>query len=212
MQGVQTENTTDAGGGVNVGYIDYGDWMEYKINVPSSGTYELKLRLATPSISNPQFQVKNGNNVLATVNVPNTGGFQVWQTHSIMVNLPSGNQTIRLLSTGGGYWNINWMEFAMPATFTRRASSEEVRELKSAVRVFPNPVNETTTLELNNETEGPVRVDIIGMNGKVLKQYNFNKGVRTSRHILSLSELKAGTYMLRVQQNGKVETVKLLKF
>jgi pimeloyl-ACP methyl ester carboxylesterase len=33
--GIQTENTADAGGGQNVGYIDNGDWMEYSVNVPS---------------------------------------------------------------------------------------------------------------------------------------------------------------------------------
>jgi hypothetical protein len=37
MSGVQTENTSDAGGGLNVGWIDDGDWMDYQINVLSSG-------------------------------------------------------------------------------------------------------------------------------------------------------------------------------
>ena len=36
MNGVQTEGTTDTGGGLNVGYIDTGDWMAYNgITIPS---------------------------------------------------------------------------------------------------------------------------------------------------------------------------------
>ena len=38
MSGVQTENTADTGGGLNVGFIDFNDWLEYEITVPSSGT------------------------------------------------------------------------------------------------------------------------------------------------------------------------------
>ncbi|MBD0258331.1 MAG: family 16 glycosylhydrolase, partial [Cytophagales bacterium] len=40
MSGVQTETTTDAGGGQNVGWIDTGDWMAYSnVNFPTSGAY-----------------------------------------------------------------------------------------------------------------------------------------------------------------------------
>jgi uncharacterized delta-60 repeat protein len=117
MHGVQKEPTSDQGGGQNVGYIDWGDWMDYNITVPSTGNYMISFRLATPSISNPEFQVQTSNDrLLATVQVPNTGGFQNWTTHSIVVHLFSGNQTIRLRSTGGGYWNINWLELAHPTT------------------------------------------------------------------------------------------------
>jgi len=32
MSGIQTEDTGDADGGRNVGWIDNGDWMDYNIN------------------------------------------------------------------------------------------------------------------------------------------------------------------------------------
>ncbi|HSX86328.1 MAG TPA: cellulase family glycosylhydrolase, partial [Cellvibrio sp.] len=34
--GIQTESTSDAGGGQNVGYIDSSDWMTYSINLPAT--------------------------------------------------------------------------------------------------------------------------------------------------------------------------------
>jgi hypothetical protein len=49
MNGIQKENTSDAGGGQNVGYIDYGDWMDYSVSASSAGSYSVNLRVASPS-------------------------------------------------------------------------------------------------------------------------------------------------------------------
>jgi endoglucanase len=115
MSGVQTENTSDIGGGKNVGYIENGDWMEYSYNAPSSGTYTVNLRIASPN-SGAQLQIKNkSGTVLATVTIPTTGGFQTWQTVSATVNLPAGQQTIKLQSTSSAGWNINWIETEVEA-------------------------------------------------------------------------------------------------
>jgi hypothetical protein len=112
MHGVQKEGTTDVGGGQNVGYIDAGDWMEYTINPATTGAYIMNFRVAT---QNPgaQFQVrKPDGTILATLAVPNTGGWQAWQTITTTVNLNAGSQAIRLYSIGGN-WNINWFEFRL---------------------------------------------------------------------------------------------------
>jgi beta-glucanase (GH16 family) len=47
MSGIQTEACTDAGGGQNVGYIDANDWMGYRVNVPSAGSYTIQYRVAS---------------------------------------------------------------------------------------------------------------------------------------------------------------------
>jgi hypothetical protein len=110
MSGVQTETVYDAGGGKDVGWIDLGDWMEYSINPSATGTYTVNFRIATPN-NGAQFQVKSSNGtVLATVNVPNTGAYQTWQTISVNMNLTAGQQTIRLQSSATPAWNINWLD------------------------------------------------------------------------------------------------------
>jgi hypothetical protein len=111
QEGIKTEYTQDAGGGLNVGWIDLDDWMDFHIYVPQAGTYPVRFRLAS-AVSNAQFQLRNsGGASLATVNVPNTGTFQTWQTVQTSVFLPAGYQTIRLYSTAAPRWNINWLEF-----------------------------------------------------------------------------------------------------
>ena len=114
MSGVATETCSDAGGGEDVGWIDPGDWMEYSYTAPTTGTYQLRFRLATAH-DFAQFQIKVGTTVVGTVNVPVTGGFQTWQTVTVTIALSAGTQTIRLNNSGTGGWNFNWWELDAPA-------------------------------------------------------------------------------------------------
>lgn len=109
MFGVQTEPTNDIGGGLNVGWTDPGDWIDYNVNIAQDGTYKVDFKLAV-NVSNAQFQIKYGSTVLATVNPINTNGWQNWQTFSANVNLTTSMKTLRLAVVNGGF-NINWMDF-----------------------------------------------------------------------------------------------------
>ncbi len=115
MLGVQTETTSDAGGGLNVGRIDTGDWLDYNILVAAAGTYTLNFRVAN-SYADGRIEVQNGNGtVLKTVSVPQTGGWQVWSTISTTVTLPAGSQKLRLFIKQGD-WNFNWFEITTATT------------------------------------------------------------------------------------------------
>ncbi|UKS27605.1 glycosyl hydrolase family 18 protein [Paenibacillus sp. HWE-109] len=110
MQGVVKETTTDTGGGMNVGYIDAGDWMDYKVNVQTAGSYSVGLRVASP-VAGGQFQIKNASGtVLASVTIPKTGGYQTWQTVNTTITLPAGSQTLRV-NLVKGEPNLNWLNF-----------------------------------------------------------------------------------------------------
>ena len=90
MSGVQTEPTTDTGGGLNVGYADTGDWMAYSnINFPTSGSYVIEYRVAS-AVNGARISsdLNAGSIQLGAVNIPNTGGWQNWQTVSqtVIVN------------------------------------------------------------------------------------------------------------------------------
>ncbi|MDP4215723.1 MAG: carbohydrate-binding protein [Bacteroidota bacterium] len=113
MFGVQTQGTSDDAG-LNVGWIDNGDWMDYVVNAASAGSYNVSFRVATPEEGSAlQLRASDGT-VLTTVDLPNTGDFQAWQTVTASVNLPAGVQTLRLISVSDANWNINWMQFDGP--------------------------------------------------------------------------------------------------
>ena len=116
MSGVQVETTSDIDGGQNVGWIDAGDWLEYEINVPASGTYYINYRVASETAGGSITIAQNGTN-LETTSFSATGGWQDWETVSTTVNLSAGDQTIRLTADASG-WNINWIEFTTDASDT----------------------------------------------------------------------------------------------
>jgi len=116
MSGIQTENTTDTGGGQNVGWIEANDWMAYKINVPSTGTYTVSYRVASPSGGgNIRLERFGGGTTFGTIAVGSTGGWQTWTTLSHNVNLTAGQQDIALVAVAGGF-NINWFSIASTTT------------------------------------------------------------------------------------------------
>ena len=107
QSGVQTENCSE--GGLNVGWIDNGDWMDYDVDAASSGEYKVEFRVAALN-SAIKFNLKKGSSVLTTVSSTATGGWQTWKTVSKNINLSAGEQTLRVQATGGG-WNLNWIKF-----------------------------------------------------------------------------------------------------
>ncbi len=106
---VDIETNDDSGGGYNVGWIKSGEWLEYDINVSSSGTYSVAARVAS-SKSTGSFAVEVDGTEVGTVNVGNTGGWQSWTTKSVSLgNLSAGSHTIRIAVTGNDF-NLNWLE------------------------------------------------------------------------------------------------------
>ncbi len=107
--GVQTEATTDSGGGQNVGWIDTNDWMAYSnITIPTSGTYTIEYRIASPSGGRLSVDLNGGAVVLGELAIPATGGWQTWSTISHTVTINAGTYNFGVFAKTGG-WNINWI-------------------------------------------------------------------------------------------------------
>ncbi|MFC6633223.1 glycosyl hydrolase [Microbulbifer taiwanensis] len=109
MAGVQTEATTDSGGGLNVGWIDAGDWLAYaNVQIPETGNYRIEYRVASESAGGRLSLDKDAGQVLlGQVDIPVTGGWQNWTTVQHTVQLPAGNYQLGIFAEQGG-WNINW--------------------------------------------------------------------------------------------------------
>jgi hypothetical protein len=110
MSGIQTETTTDAGGGQNVGYTDTGDWLDYRVNVQTAGTYNVQFRVASQTAGG-SIELRKDGAVLSTATVPVTGAWQTWATVSTQATLAAGEQTLRIHITTGGF-NLNWIQFS----------------------------------------------------------------------------------------------------
>lgn len=109
-EGVDVEACTDTGCGYNVAYTRSGEWIKYTVNVTTAGTYTLDFRVANGTSTGSFYVEVDGTNITGTMTVPNTGGWQTWQTISKTgVNLSAGQHVIRLVITGNDS-NINWIQ------------------------------------------------------------------------------------------------------
>ncbi|GAC1705341.1 MAG: hypothetical protein NVS9B7_10180 [Flavisolibacter sp.] len=214
--GVMTEPTTDVGGGLDVGYINPGSWMDYNVNPTITGVYTLSLRVAAP-ISNAQFELRAADGtVLATINPPNTGGWQNWQTITTTINLTTGNQTLRIYALTGG-WNLNSLgfEISTPGAIIRSNASVLVplRVMpQGELNVYPVPARDAITLAINNPYKGKLLIQLVGMNGIVQKEYRLSKNeVGNNQVNCSISDLPRGEYFLRAQMEGWKQAKKIIK-
>ena len=110
---VDVQATTDAGGGYIVGWVQAGEWLNYTVKVAAAGTYAIDVRIASNGAGGTFHIEVNGVNKTGMLTVPNTGGWQTWQTITKTgVALAAGQQVIRVvmdsIGPSGAVANFNW--------------------------------------------------------------------------------------------------------
>ncbi len=202
MLGVQTEGTSDAGGGSNVGYIDNGDWMSYyAVNFPTSGTYTVEYRVASVSGGRVSLDLNAGSIQLGAVNIPATGGWQNWTTVTQTVNVTAGTYNVGLFAQTGG-WNINWFRISKNSGARIALSDdEETSSITSEYdpgkdfQLFPNPVIRELTIRAPFNTDGGT-VQIISEKGIEVFNGTLQNGM------VDVSKLTAGMYLFVYTRDG----------
>ena len=107
--GLQTENTSDSGGGQNIGYTDAGDFAEYLVYISETGNYNLNVRTsAAYDTGKIEFQLLNNNSIesISTIDLPVTGGWQSWQTTTAETTLNAGVYSLKMKVLESGF-NLN---------------------------------------------------------------------------------------------------------
>jgi hypothetical protein len=128
---VDIGSTTDVGGGHNVGWIEEGEWLEYTVDVASTGLYDIQVRVASaldrtisetlPVIGTISWTVPltralhvefDGTDVSGPMAFVATGGWQNWASvFARRIPLTGGQHVMRIAMDSGGL-NVNWVSFA----------------------------------------------------------------------------------------------------
>lgn len=109
--GVGTEVCNE--GGFNLAYVAKDEWLKYTARVNTTGNYTINLRISSPYNTRKLHLEVDGVNITESVNIPNTGGFQAWQTVALpTIALTQGVHTITLYFEENDI-NINKMEFVL---------------------------------------------------------------------------------------------------
>ncbi|MEU4219281.1 carbohydrate-binding protein [Actinoplanes sp. NPDC026623] len=105
------ESNPAASGGRNVGWTAAGNWLRYRVDVARAGTYDLELRVAngTGAVAPDAVSLRDAAGaVLATLSVPDTGGWAEYRSVHARVTLPAGDQAVTLYCETGGF-NVDYL-------------------------------------------------------------------------------------------------------
>jgi hypothetical protein len=116
--GVDLEATSDTGGGYNVAHTRVGEWLSYTVDVATTGSYLFEFRVANASTGAKFHLELDGVNLTGPLSVPNTGGFQTWQTITRIRTVSAGQHVFRLVydiksSGNAGCGNLNWLRVTL---------------------------------------------------------------------------------------------------
>ena len=206
QSGLVTENTTDAGGGLNIGYTDVNDYAEYPVFISQSGIYDLNLRVAAQWQSG-QIEIsliENGTSeILGLFNLPVTGGWQSWVTSSNEIDLVAGVYTLKVRVAQPGF-NFNWMELLYSDS---NLSTNIVEVIKPYISLYPNPVNSSLTVKTtqNNIINSITLFDI---SGRIIL---VKKGINSISEKINLSSFSKGSYYAKINTRSGEVTKKIIK-
>jgi photosystem II stability/assembly factor-like uncharacterized protein len=104
---IETKHFIDSGPGTMRQPLPAGQWMKYKVNVPTTGYYNLKLRAASAAkgaIPNAAVHIEfNGVNVTGPVLLGATGGADGWTDKTVPhIRLIGGDQYMKLFLESSG--------------------------------------------------------------------------------------------------------------
>lgn len=140
--GVTTQNTSDVGGGQNVGWIGNGDWLQYANVDLASGVRSVSARIASGTTAQGSIEVRvdgTSGPLVAVIPVSGTGGWQTWRTTSQALSAPlSGGKVVALVfrsDAGRDFANLNWIRF----------SDEEAPSPTGSPTATPTPSPSATT-------------------------------------------------------------------
>jgi hypothetical protein len=197
--GIQTEGTSDTGGGQNVGYIDAGDWLDYAVDVAEDGNYTVEYRVAGQGAGKIILQLPGitETKTLATTTFSATGAWQTWKTVQTNVALKKGKQILRTFFANG-QTNINWLNFT-------KDTNTGINQMNDAgFEIFPNPANKE--LKIRSYGFEYSQIEICDLSGRVV--YSEECSFEPENNIAI--NLSNGCFLVALRNSNEIRTKKII--
>jgi uncharacterized repeat protein (TIGR02059 family) len=195
--GMQTETTGDVGGGLNLGYIGDGNWLEYTIeNKTAESSYQISFRLAAPGTGGIiDFYIDDKYS--GRVNAPNTGNWQVYQSVTKDITISQGKHYLKLVATKAGF-NLNYLAIQD----IRTGIDTELSGAKTVI--FPNPVSNEMIVSSADFRYNKIEIfDALGnlvLNRTIIWQPVLHEPV----------QLPDGIYFVKISNESQIQFNKIL--
>jgi len=202
--GTSVEDCSDIDGGQDVGSIRDGNWLMYS-DVDLTDAVGLDMRLASTTTGST-VEVRLGSitgEVIASLDVPTTGGWQTWETVSAELDSIGGIYDIYLVfgSTGSWVCNVNWFQFSYSTVSTSIPVSYRIDD--NSLSFSPNPVQDELTVEDTYNSQ----LAIFNISGQKV----YDEFVTDYTHRISTAGLKPGIYFLQQSNENGYKMGKFLK-
>ncbi len=205
--GLQVENTSDTGGGQNVGHTHVGDYLEYRIRVPVDGTYPFEARIACNSQAGRlEFQQLSATGSLlnsVVIDIPVTNGWQNWKTVTGKLKLNQGQGKLRVRIVQPEF-NMNWFRFLSADVIS---GTEKRRQ--GSLKVYPNPADKSLHVELPDLAySADNTLSVRNINGMLVKNYETLTHDKV-QHV-SVDDLPAGLYIIELALKDELYSNKFI--
>ncbi|MEI6061281.1 MAG: carbohydrate-binding protein [Bacteroidota bacterium] len=203
-QGLVLETTTDAGGGQDLGYTNAGDYLDYRVRVMKTSKYYLEVRAASAGAAGKiEVQQLNSYGIVlntVTVNMPVTGGWQVWKTVGASLDLTAGICTLRVKILQPEF-NLNWFRFS--------ETSQGVPDNTGSVfSIYPNPANDQVSINMPGTSGRKKTLSFRSSEGKLVKNISVAE-TEVSKQVF-VGDLPRGLYIIELESDGTFYRNKLI--
>ena len=199
--GFTFETCSDSGGGLDAGWTDAGDYLEFPVRISEKGLYRITYRYSCNSgTSRAQLSlIDNTSTLLKPITFTETGGWQKWNSVTLDDSLPAGMKTLRFAAITSGF-NLNRLEFVkVPDT----KDSTDVGQ--AGFILYPNPASENVTVEITNPGGKPQQLVLMDLLGRVLYQKE-TPSTPTAKLIVNTTSYLPGVYLICVSDQQSLET------
>ncbi|MBP9097504.1 MAG: PQQ-dependent sugar dehydrogenase [Ferruginibacter sp.] len=147
-ESIDLQNSTEAG--FNIGWTEPGEWIKYTVNVSTTGVYTLGARVSSQN-SSSSFRVEIDGVIISTISVPQTGGYQSWQTVSKPeIYLTAGIKVMKIYFITGGF-NLNYLTFT-----TTTVSNYPPVAIAGSDQVITLPVSSVNLSGSGTDSDGTI--------------------------------------------------------
>ncbi len=202
--GFQFEECSDTGNGLNAGWADPGDYLDFPVRIVQAGRFEVTCRYSCYS-GTSQAELLLSEDSLETLGLilfPSTGGWQQWQSAKQEVILPAGWNILRFQAITAGF-NLNHFDLVKVTDSIKPDTASQV-----SFKLFPNPASHRVHVEITNPEEKSEVLEVIDPVGHILHTEN-TPPLKQILCILDTRKYRAGLYFVRIRDEQIMETQSL---
>jgi hypothetical protein len=135
-------------------------------------------------------------NAIGTVNAQNLGNYNFIDNNALQ---------------GTSYYRLKVMESNGTFNYSPIAKVKSNGKNLNINAIYPSPVKEMLTVNINNNKVAFATINIVDLNGKTILTSKANLVNGLTQETINVANLKAGVYMLRIDSNGEIAIEKFVK-